>query len=622
MTVIGTAGHVDHGKSALVRALSGIDPDRLPEERARGMTIDLGFAWMTLPSGREVSIVDVPGHERFIKNMMAGAGGIDLALLVVAADEGLRAQTEEHLAVIALLDVRHMVVAVTRADLAEAGRVAEVRAAVGDRLAATRFAGCPVIATSAVSGAGLDELREALDRALDAVPQRPDFGRARLPVDRVFHVKGFGTVVTGTLVDGELRVGDAVELQPGGTRARVRGLQQHARQVDTVRPGERAAVNLGGVELEGVRRGSVVARPGAVRVAQSLVTRLTAASTMTAPLKHDAGVTILVGTAERQARLLLLEAKQFEPGTVAWAELLLAEPVAVAEGDRCLVRTTNDTVAGGPVVAVDLPRGRRTAGRSIERLAALVDGTGEERVAALVAAEPAPMGDIAGRLRLEGAGEDAVARAEAAGTARRYGEVVYGTAWLAGQAAQLAAAARDLLARDRAYAVPREQMMAAAQVSPEWADAVVAFAIETGALEGRGGQGFVPAGHQSGLSEREQREVERFLAQLSTTGFSPEVEANPLPPRLVRYLVDAGLVEDLRGGVMLSPAACGVLTAAVVARIEREGTVTLAQVRDQFGTTRKYAQALLDHLDSHGVTRRVGDARQLGPRPRAHRPKG
>src|SRR6266542_5085994 len=239
MYTIGTAGHVDHGKSALVRALTGIDPDRLREEKERGLTIDLGFAWFALPGGEEISIVDVPGHERFIKNMLAGVGGIDLALLVVAADEGIMPQTAEHVAILDLLRVRRAVVAVTKVDAVEPDWLELVLSDVADYLGRTGLAGSPLVPVSALTGQGLPELLESLERALADTPPKPDVGRLRVPIDRVFTVAGFGTVVTGTLIGGELRSGQELEIVPGGLRARARGLQTHKTKVDRAVPGSR-----------------------------------------------------------------------------------------------------------------------------------------------------------------------------------------------------------------------------------------------------------------------------------------------------------------------------------------------------------------------------------------------
>src|SRR5579884_844492 len=309
MYVIGTAGHVDHGKSTLVEALSGIDPDRLREEKERGMTIDLGFAWLTLPGGREISIVDVPGHERFIKNMLAGVGGIDLALLVVAADEGVMPQTVEHVEILDLLRVHRAVVAITKIDAVEPDWLELVDADVEEYLAKTGLAGAPIVHVSALTGHGLPELVAQLERSLADTPPKPNLGRPRVPVDRVFTVAGFGTVVTGTLIGGELAVGQELEVVPGGQRARARGLQTHKTKVQRAMPGSRVAVNLAGLATEDVRRGQVLTTPGWLRATTAVDVELAVLADAPHPLLHGAILTFHTGSAEVEARVPLLQGK-------------------------------------------------------------------------------------------------------------------------------------------------------------------------------------------------------------------------------------------------------------------------------------------------------------------------
>ena len=305
MPTIGTAGHVDHGKSALVEALTGTHPDRLREEQERGLTIELGFAWTTLPSGRDVSIVDVPGHVRFVRHMLAGAGAIDLALFVVAADEGVMPQTREHLEILDLLDVRHAVVALTKVDLVDDPDWLDlVEEEVRLLLDPTSLAGAPIVRVSAVTGAGLDDLRAALDTALDATPAARDIGRPRLGIDRVFTMPGFGTVVTGTLLDGRLHVGDTLEAVPGGPTARVRGLQSHRLETQEALPGTRTAVNLAGVDRDQLRRGQVLAPPGRIEAARTLDARVRVLDHR--PLRHNLRVALHLGADEVQARVRVL----------------------------------------------------------------------------------------------------------------------------------------------------------------------------------------------------------------------------------------------------------------------------------------------------------------------------
>ena len=373
MFVIGTAGHVDQGKSALIEALTGVHPDRLKEEQERGLTIELGFGWLTLPSGREVSIVDVPGHVRFVRHMLAGGWAIDLALLVIAADEGIMPQTREHLEILDLLDVRHGVVALTKIDLVERDWTDLVEEEVRELLEPTALAGAPVVRVSSVTREGLDDLLAALDTALDGVPEPEDIGRPRLGIDRVFTMPGFGTVVTGTLLDGRLAIGDTLEAAPGGPTARVRGLQTHRRSVDEAQPGTRVAVNLAGIATEALARGQVLAPPGRMPAARTLDARLRVLDHRA--VRHNLRVAVHLGTAEVQARVRVIGADEVAAGDEGWCQLVLGEPLAAVPGDLFVLRVSDETVAGGRVVEVNAPRHRRTDPHTLQRLTARAEGT-------------------------------------------------------------------------------------------------------------------------------------------------------------------------------------------------------------------------------------------------------
>jgi selenocysteine-specific elongation factor len=327
MYVLGTAGHIDHGKSLLVQALTGIDPDRLREEKERGMTIELGFAWLKLPGGREVGIVDVPGHERFVKHMLAGVGGIDLALLIVAANEGVMPQTREHLAILDLIGVRRGIVVITKKDLVDEELLTLVRMEIEEIIAGTSIAGAPILSVSALTGAGLPELVAAIDKLLDTTEPRPD-------VDRVFTIAGSGTVVTGTLIDGSLTVGQEVEIVPSGLKSRLRGLQTHKSKIDMASPGSRVAANLVGVTTARLQRGDVVTRPGWLKPASFLTVRLKLIPYLQRPLRHGAEVSFHTLAAEAMAKVRLLERDELRPGDSTWAQLTLEKPLAVIEGDR------------------------------------------------------------------------------------------------------------------------------------------------------------------------------------------------------------------------------------------------------------------------------------------------
>ena len=384
MYVIGTAGHVDHGKSTLVKALTDIDPDRLPEEKEREMTVDLGFAWMTLPSGREVSIVDVPGHERFIKNMLAGVGAIDLALLIVAADESVMPQTREHLAILDLLRIRRGLVVVTKSDLVDDELVELVMAEVEDALDGTAFRGCPMLPVSAYTGAGLDALKAAIDGILDDTEARRDLGRPRLPIDRSFTVSGFGTVVTGTLIDGSVAVGQQVELAPSGVRARIRGLQSHKARLDASAPGVRLALNLSGVSRDEVMRGEVLTNPGWLRPTRRFDAHLRMVRGAPHALKHNEGVTFHLFTSETTGRVRLLDADRLSPGGEGWVQVLLDDAVPMVKGDFFVLRSSEDTLGGGQVADPNpRRRHRRFAAEVLERLTMLDAGADEDIILTL-----------------------------------------------------------------------------------------------------------------------------------------------------------------------------------------------------------------------------------------------
>ena len=610
MFVIGTAGHVDHGKSALVEALTGIHPDRLREERERGLTIELGFAWMTLPSGREVSVVDVPGHVRFVRHMLAGAGAIDLALLVVAADEGVMPQTREHLEILDLLEVERGVAALTKLDLVEEEWADLAEEELRELLAETSLAGAPVVRVSAASGAGLDGLRAALDEALAAAPPPRDIGRPRFGIDRVFTMAGFGTVATGTLLDGRLRAGETVEAVPGGPEARIRGLQTHGRAIGEALPGTRVALNLAGVGTDELRRGQVLTRPGELRPATTIDARVRALARR--GLKHNLRVTVHLGAAETQGRLRVLGADETPAGGEGWCQIRLAPAIAAAPGDLFVLRVSDRTLGGGRVLQVNAGRHRRSDPAAVARLRGLAAGTPEGRTLAALerigAATAAQAADAAGleepvlREALEalaGSGE-AVALEGGSGPAR-----YAGAAWFARLRER---ALRVLAGYERAhplrFAMPAGELRSRIGVEPEALEAVIGgLAPEAG----RRGAGVARAGWSPQPTAAQRRAADEALAALDAAGASPP--RLDLERELLGWLAGAGLAVDCGDGVVFAAGPFAEARAAVVAAIERDGSVTLAQARDALGTNRRVAQALLERLDRDGVTARRGDAR-------------
>jgi selenocysteine-specific elongation factor len=618
MPVIATAGHVDHGKSALVLALTGTDPDRLREEKERGLTIDLGFAVLRLPSGEEVSIIDVPGHERFIKNMLAGVGGIDLALLVVAADEGVMPQTREHLAIIDLLGVERGVVALTKADLADADALAVTEAGVPKTLEDTTLEAAPIIACSAVTKQGLDNLLAAIQQQLIRTPERRDLGRPRLPVDRAFSMPGFGTVVTGTLIDGSLSVGQDVELLPDGLHARVRGLQNHGRLVEVAQPGRRTAVNLAGVSVEELHRGMVLASPNTYRATSSIDVRLRTVPYLERPARHNLTVTFHAGASESEARLLLLDADSLSAGEEAWAQLRLAEPAVVVRGDRFIVRDPNGTLGGGVVVDTDIARHRRFHGPTLAALEKLRRGSPEDAfLLAIERLQPAAVREVG---RSVGVTEEDATRLVT--QLAEDGRIVCLGEPASAESIVYAAAGFEALGREAAGALadyhrefplrpgmPREELRSRLGLSPRALDDALAALTNRGAITKRGVAIALPS-HAPALTAEQQVAADTYLASLRATPFSPPTEGAPAAD-LLDYLEARGEVVHAGAGVVFAAAAYEQMVAQIRERLQSDEPLTLAEVRDMFGTSRRYAQALLEHLDARRVTRRVGDARVL-----------
>ncbi|MCH7607799.1 MAG: selenocysteine-specific translation elongation factor [Chloroflexi bacterium] len=617
MYVIGTAGHVDHGKSTLVQAMTGIDPDRLEEEKRRGMTIDLGFAWLTLPSGREVSIVDVPGHERFIKNMLAGVGGIDLALLVVAADESVMPQTREHLAILDLLGVSHGLVVITKKDLVDDDLLGLVQLEVEDVLKGTSLEASIVLSVSATTGEGLPELLTAIDGALDSTEQRRDLGRPRLPVDRSFTISGFGTVVTGTLVDGSLQIGQEVEIVPSGRRSRIRGLQSHRKKLEAAAPGSRVAVNLTGIASDEVVRGEVVTTPGWLRATHAVDARLRLLHDAPHGIKHNYPLTFHAFAAETPAKVRLLDRDLLEPGGEAWAQIWLEHPVALARGDRFVVRSPDATLGGGTVVEVDAKRHRRNHAPTLERLERLALGSPTAQLlTALESREPADARALAQRANVSE--QEAVALAR---QAVEEGSVV-ALESAVGPATQLYTTAgwNRLSAKARqalgAYheqhplrlGMTREELRSRLGLKGAVAQLVLSELSSGGAVVDESGTLRLP-GHEVGVSAEQQRRMDDYVAALAAEPFP--AQQPPITPELLALLVDQRRVVRATDGIAFDAPTYDALAKRITEHLREHGKVTVAEVRDMFGTSRKYALAVLEHLDEEHVTRRVGDERVL-----------
>ncbi len=619
MRVIGTSGHVDHGKSTLVEKLSGINPDRLAEEQSRQMTIDLGFAWMRLANGEALGIVDVPGHRDFIENMLAGVGGIDAALLVIAADEGIMPQTREHLAILRLLDVKDIIAVISKVDLIEDPEWIElIRLDIEEVFAAHQLTPPPMVEVSAYSGQGLDELIATMQAVLAGAPQRVDYGQPRLPIDRVFVVGGFGTVVTGTLAGGSLSLGDSVELQPAGISGRIRGLQSYKQTVERAVPGSRVAVNIGGISSDQVQRGNVLAAPGQARPSSMVDAQFVQLADVDRPLEHNAEVKFFSGASESIAKVRLLDAEHLFPGDEGWLQIRLRDALPLARGDRYILRYPSpaQTIGGGLIVDAS-PRRRlkRFQPDIIRDLALRLRGSPAERLA-LAAQGDLPLSRKALQSSLgysDAAMEEALREALSLGLVKQVDKASY---WSSVSWQKLAARA---LARLGAYhseqplrlGMPRAQLRSQLNVPLSLLDRFLAnedrIASEGNLLRLQN--------HQVWFSPQQSAKIDQLMRHLQANPYAtPSIdEMNELVGEdVTRALLDLRRLVKVSDRIAFASADYDFMVSEIRQKIRDSGEIDAKSLRDTFGTSRKYAIALLEHLDSLGITQRVGDVRKRG----------
>lgn len=630
MRVIGTAGHVDHGKSTLVKALTGIDPDRLKEEQQRAMTIDLGFAWLTLPSGESVGIVDVPGHQDFIKNMLAGVGGIDAALFVIAADEGVMPQTREHLAILDLLEIPRGIIAVTKMDMVEEDWLELVQADIAETMSGTVLAQAPIIPVSALRGTGLPSLIQTLDQLLAQAPPRANRGRPRLPIDRVFSMSGFGTVVTGTLLDGQLQVGQEVEILPQGLKTRIRGLQSHKKSVDLANPGSRTAVNLTGLSTTDLARGHVLTTPGWLEPSQLIDVQLRLLPDSPRPLRHNQEVEVFTGATEVLGYTRLLGVRQLEPGQTGWVQLRLAKRIPVIKGDRFIIRQPSPSLTiGGGVVVDPLPRRRHRRFRPdlLKRLDTLLAGTPEDvLLGELDRRGPIPAQTLLAECRLpaEVAAPalaellkkgDAFTLVNSAGQSNNLSQSKVLIASRAGWAALLGEITATLLDYHQRFplraGMPRGELKSRLKLETRLFNEAIQHGQQEEVLAATENTVRL-ATHQVKFAPAQQAAVAKLLADFRRAPYN-----TPLPKDVAAAVGEEVMLALLEGGQLtrLSPEVI-LLTDTFKEFVEwlrnylrQHRTVNVAQVRDTFNTSRKYALALLEYTDEQRLTKRVGDDR-------------
>ena len=629
MRVIGTAGHVDHGKSTLIAALTGTHPDRLKEEQAREMTIELGFGWMNLPNGEEVGIVDVPGHRDFIENMLSGIGGIDAALLVIAADEGVMPQTKEHLLILDLLQIPAGLIVLTKTDLAsDSGWLDLLETDIRSAVSETVLKDAPIVRVSAKNKTGLKELLSAIEILLQDKPSRPDLNRPRLPIDRVFSMSGFGTVVTGTLSDGHLSIGDEVEILPSGQTGRIRGLQTHKKKEESAVPGSRTAVNISGVNTDLIQRGEVVVYPRQYSATRRIDARFRLLKEVSKPIKHNDEVKFFTGASETVATLRLLGTEELQEGEEGWIQLELRDPIVAVRGDRYILRrpSPSETIGGGMIVDHQ-PKGRHkrfdeTVLKSLESLAQ--GSPADVLFEAALALNAASLKEMTARSRLElSPANEALNELIADGrlVALEEGELSASSNILAITLPYWNSLREKTIQIVDTYhkqyplrrGIPREELKSKLKLTPRVFNAAIGLLVNRAQLVDLRGS-VAQTVHEIKFNGQDQARVNGLMRKFAENPFSPpsvkECQAE-VGEEIFNALIEMNELFAVSPDVVFKKQDYELIVRKIREELEAKETITLAEVRDLLSTTRKYAQALLEHLDAINITMRDGDARKL-----------
>lgn len=629
--VIGTAGHVDHGKTCLTRALTGVDTDRLKEEQKRGITIEIGFAQLTLPNGQTASIIDVPGHEKFIRNMLVGAAGMDVVLMVIAADEGFMPQTREHLGILSLLGVQNGIIVVTKADMVEPEWLEAIEEEAREDVQGTFLQDAPIIAVSSYTGQGIQELKQLVVDLVEGAEQRNQDRPFRLPVDRLFSVDGFGTVVTGTLVEGSLALGDEVCIYPGEKKARVRGLQNHDKSADRVSAGMRVAVNLSGVDKADLKRGDTLAKPGSMLLSQQMDVQLTMLRDAPYPIKNDSRLHFHHGSRELVCKCVLLGRDTLEAGETCFAQLRFTEPVAAKNGDHFVVRffSPTVTVGGGVLLNVAPQRHKRNDPKILEGLAARASGSSERQVVQA----------------LRDAGVNMLKRAELAKAAGlTEGELEEPLAQLLeeGRAVDLGGRYMDHDAVEGLWDKTVQLLSAYHKAQPlqpgmnrgefrgkllpkapaASVDALVDYLAQHRGLRLEGPTIALPDFQVvwNSFYTELRKQIDGIYGKAGLTtdnlddilaGFGKKQDG---ARQVVQRLLYDGDLVALTPQILVCRAAYDRALQTLYGLFEGKPELTLGEARDALGVSRKYALALLEYWDSAGITRKTGDLRILGKR--------
>jgi selenocysteine-specific elongation factor len=624
--IIGTAGHIDHGKTTLVRALTGVNTDRLKEEKQRGISIELGFAPFMLPSGHKAAIVDVPGHERFIRHMLAGAFGIDMVVFVIAADEGIMPQTREHLDIIELLGVKQGVVAITKKDLVDEEWLMLMEEEIKEYLAGTALKNSPMIAVSAVSGEGIKQLLEEIEKIAAQVEEKPVLGQARLPIDRVFTIAGFGTVVTGTLWSGQIKTGESLELMPVQRPVKIRSLQVHGARVTEALAGQRVAVNLQGIEVAEIKRGYLLSTPDYLHPSYRVDTRLRLLSSSKRTLKNWNRIRFHLGTEEALGRVVLLDRDELQPGQESYAQIVMEKPVVCQKGDPFVIRYYSPvtTIGGGNIIDPHAPKQKRFREEVLEQLVMKEEGSLYDLILQEMEAAEATFtsSDLA---RKTGHEEEHIKEElEQLLLDEKVGDLKNGEYMSTRSLEKINDEIGNRLQEyHRQYPLrggyPREEMRSRffKSINTRSFNAIIKYLEDRGSINSRNNQ-LRLAGYSPEPGVKEKRAIEKIQEMMDKELFTPpsleeleqQLELNGEDfSEIISYLLNQGLLIKLSGDIYFSTQALEEGKKILEEHFGREKELSLATARDLFNTSRRYTLPLLEHYDKTRFTRRIGDIR-------------
>ncbi|HEX7401640.1 MAG TPA: selenocysteine-specific translation elongation factor [candidate division Zixibacteria bacterium] len=623
MFVLGTAGHIDHGKSALVLALTGIDPDRLPEEKERGMTIDLGFAWLSLPDGSEVGIVDVPGHERFVKNMVAGVGGIDAVLFVVAADDGWMPQSEEHLQILNLLKIQAGIVVINKIDLVDPDWLNLVEEDVKEKIKGTILENAPVIRVSATQKTGIKELYDLIVKMFTGIAPQKDIGKPRMYIDRVFTMAGRGTVVTGTLRDGSFQLGEEIEILPRGITARIRELQTHKKVQDKVVPGTRVAMNLAGVEKEKLQRGDVIARLNQDQVISSFTAKVDVVSTITHPVKHNASLLLILGTTELVARARILDKDQIPPAGSGLVQFECKTVLLARIGDHFILRLPSPqlTIGGGMVLDISPKAAKRkdlTVIADLQRRVSL-------NLSDVILSELGKEGLIPKKEILKTSNFSLEQIQSSLNQLEKEGKILATSEFVADMTRWNWASDQIISLIEEAHrrfpfkvGAKSAEFSGRLNVEPTLLDQMIKHLTKEGRIVQQGVYLKLPT-HQPQLSSDQMALSEKILEEFAAHPLAAPTkeEINVRGPefeQVLLFLIEQDRIVELQEGILLRKEDFERVKSAVTEFLRKHGQATVSELRENLSTTRKYMVPILEKLDQLGITQREGDKRRLAKR--------